>query len=414
MKKENRKLALFIVLCVVFIDYFSIGVVYPLFSSLLFTEGAFFLPEDTSNTIKGLYLGVLLGTEPIFHFLSTPIFGAISDQYGRKKIILLSLSIGILGYIIAVFAIVYKSIVFLIFSRIFIGIGCGNSSVVQAAIVDMSKKEEKAKNFGLYNMALGIGFTVGPFLGGVLTNKNFISFASYNLPFLFALGFIVINLILVKLIFKESFTGIKKVKKFDILLGFKVLKKGFLMKDLRWLFVCAFIFVFGFSFFFEFMSVYLIKYFNFDSTDLGIYYGFASGIYAISSGLLIRPVVKRFSPNKIFFWALIAAGIGFFIATMIETVRILYIYIAIVEFSIALLFPTISTLISNKVGEEVQGETLGILQATIAFGFGVSPLFSGTIVGLYPIMPIIIGGVCMLLAAFIFKKIHLKKAKLHS
>jgi len=414
MKQENRRLALFVILCVVFIDYFSIGVVYPLFSSLLFTEGAFFLPENTSNTVKGLYLGILLGTEPIFHFLSTPIFGAISDQYGRKKIILLSLSIGILGYIIAVFAIAFKSLIFLIFSRMFIGIGCGNSSVVQAAIADMSKKEEKSKNFGLYNMALGIGFTVGPFLGGLLTNKDLINFASYNLPFLFALGFITINLLLVKVVFKETFILIKKKEKFDIFLGFKVLKKGFFMKDLRWLFVCAFIFVFGFSFFFEFISVYLIKYFDFNSSDLGMYYGFASGVYAISSGLLIRPVVNKFSPNKVFFWALVAAGIGFFIATLIETVGVLYFYIAIVEFCIALLFPTISTLISNKVGDEVQGETLGILQATTALGFGASPLFSGTIVGLYPIMPIIMGGVCMLLAAFIFKKIHFRKAKLHS
>lgn len=408
MKKIHKRISLIVVLFIVFIDYFSIGIVYPLFSSMLFVEKNFFVSPETSNVVRGFYLGILLAIEPIFHFLSTPILGVLSDQKGRKKILIVTLIIATFGHLLGIVAIGLNNIIFLIFSRMLVGIGAGNSSVVQASIADMSDKQEKAKNFGLYNMALGIGFTIGPFLGGKLTDTSTIPFGSYSLPFIFSAIIIFLNFLLLLKFFIETHPVNESIK-FDILHGLKVLKKGFFMKDLRGVFLCSFIYVFGFSFFIEFIPVYLIDRFNFTSSKIGTFYGIASGVYALSSGLLIRPIINFFSARSVFFYALLAAGGLFFFATFIETTTGLYFYVAIVEFHIAMLFPTVSTIISNKVSEDVQGEILGILQAVIAFGFGMSPLFSGTFVGSYPILPMLIGGGCMLLAAIIFANIHFRK-----
>jgi len=408
MKKIHKRLSLTVILFIVFIDYFSIGIVYPLFSSMLFVEKDFLVSPETSNAVRGFYLGILLAIEPIFHFLSTPILGTLSDQKGRKKVLVITLIMATVGHLFGVAAIGLNSLFFLILSRILVGIGAGNSSVVQASISDMSTRKTKAKNFGLYNMALGIGFTIGPFLGGKLTDINLIPFASYSLPFIFSAVIIFINFLLLLKFFVETHP-VNKTVKFDILHGLKVVKKGFMMKDLRGVFLCSFIYVFGFSFFMEFIPVYLIERFQFTPSKIGTFYGIASGVYALSSGLLIRPIVNLFSAKSVFFYALLASGGLFFLATLIKTTIGLYLYVALVEFHIAMLFPTISTIISNKASEEVQGEILGILQAVIALGFGMSPLFSGTFVGSYPILPMLIGGVCMLLAAVIFANIHFRK-----
>jgi len=392
---------IFLVLLVGFIDYMGIGLVYPLFSSVLFDRKIDLLHMQASNALRGFYLGVLLSLMPIFQLITAPIWGRLSDQKGRKKILLLSLSISALSYLIGVFGLTYKSLVFLIFSRGLAGIGGGSISVVQASLADASTEENKAHVFGLFNMVLGFGFTIGPFLGGKLSDPGFLKFASYSLPFWFAFVVVCINAFFVAFFFQET-RAIDIASAQKKTLFFASFKKAMHAQKIRLLFVCAFIFSFGWSFFFEFIPVYLIGQYRFRSPDIGNFYAYAGGLYALSCAFLIKPVVKRFTADIVFLASLLLAGCYVLLFLWVKDAAYLWIYVPALLFLIALVYPTLTAMISNWAPKQEQGETLGILQSVQSAAFALSPLFSGSLVGLYDQMPVIVGGASMLLAGTVF------------
>ena len=203
----------------------------------------------------------------IAQFFSSPILGALSDQKGRRPLFLVSLFLGILGYGFCMIAVSLKSIVLLIISRVFVGIAAGNAAVVSATIVDLSNDTNKAKYFGLYSMACGVGFTVGPFLGGLFAKSSFV------LPFAIAGVATVLNWKLIYFFFKETHKKRESAKiKWDE--GIRNLKKAFQNKHLTTLFLTVFLFCFGWSFFYEFIPVSWIASFRFDASQIGFFYAY--------------------------------------------------------------------------------------------------------------------------------------------
>ena len=282
-----------IVLLVVFIDTLGIGLVYPLFAAMLFDSGLPLLPENISHNSRGVYLGFLIALMPLAQFFTAPIWGAYSDFQGRKKPLFMSLVIMIVSYVLALLGTWMSSIVLLFIFRIVLGLGSGNISVVQAAVADLSSTENKAKNFGLYGMAMGAGYTFGPFIGGVLSKWG------YTTPFIFSLILVLLNTLLVFFYFRETHTVWVK-RKLSWKLGFSQLQSAFKLKELRIILAASFIFNFGWSYFIEFIPIYLISHFHFSALELGYFYGIDGGIYAISTGILIRPFLGRF-PSVLLF-----------------------------------------------------------------------------------------------------------------
>ena len=209
--KKSNTLSFSILLMVTFIDFMGMGLIYPIFSKILFDTSIPFFSQGTSDAIRGVWLGVLFALMPFIQFFSLPFWGTISDRKGRKKPLLQSLSFTALGHFVSIFGIVFNSIWILVISRIILGIGAGNISIVQASIADISTNEQKAKNFGLYAMAIGAGFTFGPFIGGGLSIYNF------SFPFSFSCILTLINIILAAIFYKESLHKlVNKIVNFSI------------------------------------------------------------------------------------------------------------------------------------------------------------------------------------------------------
>ncbi len=388
--------SLFWLLLVGFVDYLGIGLVYPIFSSLFFHPDSSFFPQDFSPSLRGLFLGVLLSLMPLFQLISAPFWGKASDQKGRKPILIKSLMILSFSYLVAIFAIFRSSLLFLIFSRILAGFGSGSVSVVQAAISDLSTEEEKPQAFAFFNMVLGAGFTIGPFIGGKLSEISWFGQTSYVTPFYFSFLLVLLNTLMVFLFFKER----SSLKLPSDVPNTQV--KIWQRQKICFLLGCAFIFSFGWSFFFEFVPVYLIGKYRFASSDIGNFYAYSGGVYALSCAFFIKPVVKRFAAEGIFVTALFSAGLYSLLFLWISHPPHFWAYLPVLLFLVALVYPTLTSMISQEAGKEEQGKMLGILQATQSAAFALSPLFSGTLVGIYLHMPILVGGFSMLLAGFFF------------
>lgn len=403
------RLNLFIIMLIGFIDHIGLGLVYPLFAIMLFDPTTTLVPLGTSDVTRGLLFGLLIGTTPISQFFSAPLLGALSDKKGRKTILVWGIFAGVLGYSFAIYGILTGNILFLFLYRLLVGISDGTAAVAHAALADISTEENKARHFSLFNMALGAGFALGPFVGGVLSDPEFVSWASYTAPFYFAGAMSLINMLLVMFKFPESRIVLGEVK-YNFLDGIYNLKRAFYWEDLRLYFLGGFAFIFGWSFFMEFIPLLLKDQFQFQASGIANFYGYSGVCYALSTGLLTAPILSKFKPEQIVPAALILLGLYLPLYFFISEPHQFWFYLPLLLFFVALIFPSSSALISNSVDEDRQGEVLGIYHSVNGAGIGLSPIFAGAIVAEYPII-IIWGGALIMFTAGIIFAVSVRKPK---
>ena len=375
-RKRKPLTSFYVSLLVIFIDYLGIGLIYPLFSSMLFDTSHPILPNQTPVHTRGLYLGVLLALMPLFQFFSAPIWGGFSDCKGRRNPLLISIACGLIGYFTLFLGSLYSQISLFFLGRILTGLSSGNTSIIQAAIADVSDEKTKSKKFAFYSMAMGCGFTLGPFFGGILST------ISYSLPFLFTFGILLLNFLLALLFFKETLFRSKE--------------------ETRITFLASFIHCFGWSYFFEFVPLYLIKYYSYSTLNLGVFYATAGAFYALCTGVLIQPTLRLFRNEFLFFFGNLASGLSIFLLLFLPSIKWIWLVLFIICYFIAYVSPTSTTIISNQSKKKYQGESLGILSSVNAAAFFLSPLFSGSMIGSHPTLSIKVGGASLILAAICF------------
>lgn len=395
MYSPTSRVALWLVLFVILIDWIGIGLVYPMFSAMLFHPDHILLPPETSNATRGLYLGILLSAMPIAQFFSSPIMGTLSDSKGRKPLYIISLTLAVLGYGLSMLAISVKSIIFLIISRLVIGIAAGNAAVVSATIADVSDEKTKTKNFGLYGAAAGLGFTLGPFLGGKFSETSFIT------PFLLASILTLLNLLCIIFMLPETNTQ-RKESTPSLMGGLHNIKKAFQMRSLRTIFLTFFIFGFGWSFFYEFIPVVWISHYGMNSSNVGLLYAYGAIFFALCTSLIVHPIVKRYSPSHVLFYSLLFLGFTILALLCKPSVGWIWIYLPLVNFFVALFEPTANAMVSDLATKDSQGEVMGIFQSVQSVSWALSPLVAGPLLGIHVHMPMLLGGMAILLSAILF------------
>jgi len=283
-----RRHPIWIILFTILIDTLGIGILGPILPQLLgnpirrTTSSA---KTRRSDRVTSCF-GFLVAVYPIMQFFATPILGQLSDRYGRKPVLALSLAGTSLGYALFATGIVIRSIPLLFLARAFDGITGGNLSVAQASIADVTKPEDRTKNFGLIGAAFGVGFIVGPFLGGVLADPSLVSWFSASTPFWFAAMLAAANTTQVLLQFDETNAHMRHVP-MHLLRGMANIARAYAMPELRTIFLTTFLFNMGFGFFISFFGLFLIHRFN--STKPGSAISSRGSAYARSSRRSSRP-----------------------------------------------------------------------------------------------------------------------------
>nr|MBA3603057.1 MFS transporter [Parachlamydiaceae bacterium] len=198
--------------------------------------------------------------------------------------------------------------------------------------------------------------------------------------------------------FKDSYVP-KETTDLSLVQGIVNIRKAFFSKDLRYVFSCVLFACVGWSFYWEFTPVTWILEYGFDSTAIGRCYAYGAIVYALSCGVLIRPIVSRFSNQHVLFYALIGCSISIGMLLVHSDVFWLWVYIPLQQFGIALFWPTAAATVSNASSEDQQGEALGIFHSVESLAFAISPLIAGPLLGLGAAMPIVIGSSTILLGA---------------
>jgi multidrug resistance protein len=380
---------LWVLVFISIINSMGFGIIIP----LLYSYGKKF--GVTEQTI-----GLLTAAFSISQFFATPVLGSLSDKYGRKPILVLSLVGTCVSFILFGFA---NSIIMLFAARILDGLTGGNISVAQAMISDISPPKERAKNFGILGSAFGFGFVIGPAVGGLLSKFG------TQVPFFFAAGIALLGVILTLFLLQETNKNSTKGKfnKFTFKSLVTVLQKpvigtaifiGFLLT------MAQFTMLIGFQTF----SVDNLK---LNPTQIGLFYaGF--GVTGILMQLSVPLIKKVISSQALILLMSTLFCLGMMLLAGFATGVVLFAAsIGIYGLFNGLRNPMLNTIIADRNEESERGEVMGINQSYASIGQTLGPVTAGliTVISIHSVFFL---SSLYILIAFLFSiRLKLKESK---
>ncbi len=401
--ERNNPWQLFIIVLTVFLDLLGISLVIPVAAPLFFGSETVLFGAGTPIEYKTLILGFLLGTGPIVQFFAAPLLGAYADRTGRKPVLMISVLVNAVGHGLFAFAILTQQLWLLFVSRALSGVGSANISAANSAVIDISTPESKVRNLGLVGMALGLGFIFGPFLGGVLSDPSVVYWFTLATPLWVATVLAVINAVVIQLFFRETLRERLKVK-MDTWTGVRNIARAYSMKNMRSIYLVSFLMGFGYNFFVQFFSVFLIGRFQFSSAEIGSLFAYLGIWMALTQGFFTRYISRIVKSRTVVRIAPVCAVLVLLILARVDQIQTVYMVLPLVAIFYGVNGPNITAIISDMAEHDSQGEALGIERAMAALSFGLPPILSGWAVALDVSMPMLFAAGFITLAWLIFVK----------
>ena len=357
MKKKDHSL-LFIFITI-FIDITGLGIIIPVIPALI-TE---LIDGSISEAAK--YSGWLMFSYATLQFLFAPFLGGLSDQYGRRPVILLSLFGFGINYLVLALA---PNIIWLFLGRIFQGIMGASLTTASAYIADISTPEKKAQNFGLIGAAFGLGFILGPVIGGYLGQ-----FGS-RVPFIAAAAFTLINLVYGYFILPESLDK-KNRRKFDIKRANPI---GTLMSLKRYpvisgLLICIVLFNIAQHATHSTWTFFTIEKFDWSEKLVGYSLGFIGLLAAIVQGGLIRVIIPKLGNIKSVYFGMIFYIIGLSLFSFAEEEWMVFAFAIPLSLG-GISGPALQGIMTNKIPDDEQGEFQGGMTSLVSLTAIIGPL----------------------------------------
>jgi multidrug resistance protein len=306
-------------------------------------------------------------------FFAAPAMGKISDRVGRRPVLLVSVFGSAIGYFIFGIG---GALWVLFLSRLIDGITGGNLSTAAAYIADVSQPEERAKNFTLMGMAFGIGFILGPALGGALGQ------ISLDAP-LFAAG--LVSLLSVGMIFfrlPESLPAGKRESQ-PIHLGdfnpFNAIGVMARKPGIGLLLLVSALFNFTFDGMNSSSGVFIVDKFAAPPWVLGALFVLAGIATAIMQGTLVRTMLPKYGEKRMSIVALSGEGIGALLIFFAPKLWMLFPIFFVQSMVVSFIFSALSTLAANRVADHEQGQLTGVSAAVSGLVAALGPLWAGVV-----------------------------------
>ncbi len=372
-----------IILATVFVDILGFGIVIPILPYYLLEFGA-------SPSI----ITFLFAIFSFCAFLSSPFLGALSDRIGRRPVILLSIFSTAAGWFIFASA---NSIMFLFLGRIIDGLAAGNFTTAQSYLVDISKDEnDRMSNLGIIGATFGIGFVLGPLIGGILST------VSHAFPFFIAGIMALINGISALFILKESNVHRNQSKLrynplFPLISAYKKV-------ELRPLFLVWFLFSISFVMINSVFALFSQKVFGFDSFQTGMVFTIIGIVIIINQVFLLKKFwLHRFTQDQIQITMLILVSVGLLLIAS-ENIILFFAALPFLGTSQAILRVIITNKAVNTIDSKKKGEIMGIIASIMTGAMVITPMFAGFLFETSSSLPFFVASFFSILALAISKK----------
>lgn len=382
-----------IILFTVFLDVLGIGLIVPILP---------FYVE--SFNVSEIVVTLLFAVFALFSFFSSPILGMLSDRIGRRPVLLMSLASSAIGWIIFAFS---RTIFGLFLGRIIDGSAAGNISTAQNYLIDISKdKKDQTKNLGLIGAIFGIGFIIGPLVGGVLSS------VSMKLPFIVVGVLATINTILAYFFLPETNHN-RNTNKIS-LNPFSPIIKAFKNKIVLPLYLAWLFFGIAISLNQSIFALYIAQVFSWTVIASGLLMALMGVIISINQAFMLKKVwLKYFKESFLMVWTLIPFAIGYLIMALPFKFAFLF-GLIVTAFGHSIMRVVMTSQIIGFSNKNEQGEMMGILASIMSLSMIVGPVLGGAIYVISPSLPFIIASFILLITfVFVYKTYKHVKPKDH-
>jgi DHA1 family tetracycline resistance protein-like MFS transporter len=362
-----RHSPLIVIFTTVFIDLVGFGIVIPVLP---------FYAEGTVFNATPRMVGLLFASYSVMQLVFSPVLGGLSDKYGRRPVLLLSIIGTGIGFLVLGFA----TTVFMLFvGRILDGITGGNISTAQAYIADITTPENRAKGMGLIGAAFGLGFIFGPALGGILSQWGI------HVPFLFAAALCFANAILLYFTLPETVTPDHPAKhRAAGGRSFRHVLNAFRQPRLSFVLIIYFLFVVAFSIMTTAFSLYTMFRFGYDATQTGYLFAYVGLIAVIIQGGLIGRLVKRFGELPLVIFGALCFAISLFAVPFVGPaaggLAALLVGGGVFSMGNSLATPALNSLASKSATAAEQGVVLGVTQSVSSLARAVGPFLAAILI----------------------------------
>ncbi|MBB5638077.1 DHA1 family tetracycline resistance protein-like MFS transporter [Pedobacter cryoconitis] len=385
---SQKKSAIGFIFITLLIDFTGFGIIIPVLPKLIeeLTGGGL--------SLAAVYGGWLTISYSVMQFISSPILGGLSDRFGRRPILLASLfGLGI-DYIFLAFA---PTIAWLFVGRIFAGITGASFTTAMAYIADVSTPEKRAQNFGLIGAAFGIGFIVGPVIGGVFSQFGL------RVPFIISAVLALVNWLYGYFILPESLTeenrrsfDWKRANPVGSLLHIKKYPKlAGLLAALFLLYIAAHAVQSTWNY-------YTMEKFQWNEAWVGYSLGFVGIVVGIVQGVLIRIIIPKIGQEKAVFYGLLLYFIGFVLFAFATQGWMMFAFM--LPYGLAGIFgPAMQGIIANNTEANAQGEIQGVTAGLMSAAAIIGPLMMTNLFAYFtnPKHAVYFPGAPFILAAFL-------------
>lgn len=362
-----KRSPLVVIFTTVFIDLLGFGIVIPVLP--FYAEGTQF--NATPRTV-----GLLFASYSIMQLIFSPVLGRLSDKYGRRPVLLISIIGTGIGFLVLGFA---KTLWMLFLGRILDGISGGNISTAQAYIADITTREDRAKGMGLLGAAFGLGFIFGPAIGGILSRWG------VHVPFLFAACLCFANAILLYFTLPETVTRDHPARVSAAGgRGFSQLIESLKQPRLGFVIVIYFLFIVAFSIMTTAFSLYTMFRFGYDAQHNGYLFAYVGLIAVIIQGILIGRLVKRFGELPLVVVGALAFAVSLFAIPFVGPgaggLAALLIGGGVFSLGNSLSGPALTSLASRSAGAAEQGTVMGVTQSAGSLARAVGPSLAALLI----------------------------------
>ncbi|MFN6560764.1 MAG: MFS transporter [Nostoc sp. ChiSLP01] len=364
MENKNNGRAIFVLFLTVFIDLLGFGIILPILPLYAQEFGA---NPNVATLLVAIY--------SLMQFLFAPLWGGFSDRYGRRPILLLTLSGSVIAYIGLGIA---NSLWMLFIARGFAGMMAGNIATAQAYIADITTPANRARGMGAIGAAFGLGFILGPAIGGILTGPDPNS-ANFHLPSLFAGGLSLLALLCALILLPESLNSEIEAK---------IQAHQYHQRKLNWLELSRrpqlciligiyFLVTFAVAAMDSTLALWSKQELNWGPQQTSYLFAFMGIVSTIIQGGLIGFLKKYLGEIKLLFLGIFGLGLGLLLIGLSQSLILLLTATILVASGISISQPILTSLISQMTASEEQGQILGIASSSSALARIGGPTWAG-------------------------------------
>lgn len=384
--RQSSRSPLLLMALTVFIDLTGFGIILPLLP--------FWAEKLGANPFQ---VGLILTVYALAQFLFTPLLGALSDRFGRRPVIIGSLLIEAASFALTALA---GTLPVLLAARFIGGLGASNMGSAQAVVADVTPPEGRARGMGLIGAAIGMGFVVGPAIGGVLAGHG------AGLPFWIAMGIALVNALLVLILLPETRVRRAATASAPAAGRHQVTFLGGWQRALRSpvvarLIALNLIFTLAFTAMEAVFPLFTQRVFNWNAVQNGYLFTYVGVVIVIMQGGLVGRLVKRFGEQRVLVGGLVMLAGGLLLLPFSTTLAVLLVALAILSIGDGAVTPTTSALLSLASPADAQGETLGVAQGVGGLGRILGPIGAGALFSVGIGVPFVAGGALVLLALLV-------------